>query len=68
MIEQLPQDIMAKLEAAGWVWLSARTSPNGLQMHTLGRYPETGLGGALRRYAEQEERSADGWAWEAEQE
>jgi hypothetical protein len=28
--------------------------------------PETGLGGALRRYAETEERSADGWQYETE--
>lgn len=67
-MNEIPKETMATLERAGWVWVSARTSPNGLRLHTLGRYPETGLQGNLRRYQEQEERSVDGWAWEAEQE
>lgn len=62
----LPDDVMRKLSAAGWVWLSKRETANGLTLHTLGRYPETGMNGTLRRYAEQEERSVDGWRWEAE--
>lgn len=63
----MPDELMQKLSAAGWVWISKRETANGLELHTLGRFPETGLGGALRRYREQEERSVDGWTWEAEQ-
>jgi hypothetical protein len=66
-MDKLPDDVMAALSAQGWVWIRARVSPNGLVLHTLGRYPETGLGGSLRRYQEQEERSVSGWEFEAAQ-
>lgn len=65
MRDEIPADVLEKLSRAGWVWISARTSPRGLRLHTLGRFPETGMGGALRRYEEQEERSVDGWIYEA---
>jgi hypothetical protein len=64
-MNDIPADVLEKLSAAGWVWISARTSPNGLRLHTFGRWPETGMGGTLRRYEETEERSVDGWIWEA---
>lgn len=65
--EHLSDALLTALSRDGWTWLSQRISPNGLTLHTLGREPETGLGGALRRYSETEERSADGWAYEAGQ-
>jgi len=57
--------VMKALEAQGWVYIGKRTTTNGLVLHKMGRHPETGLGGSLRRYEETEERSAEGWAFEA---
>jgi hypothetical protein len=65
--EEIPEATMTVLSQAGWVWLRGRVGTSGLHLHTMGRFPETGLGGSLRRYAEEEERSVSGWEWEAEQ-
>lgn len=59
-------DLLADLSRAGWTLISQRTTPNGLILYKMGRDPETGLGGALRRWAETEERSAEGWMMEIE--
>lgn len=60
----LPEELMQKLSALGWHYISSRVSSNGLVLHKLGR---TMLTSALvRSWEETEERSADGWQFEVE--
>jgi hypothetical protein len=60
----IPKDVMEKLERVGWVYISSRTTANGLVLHTLGRGRMTSP--LVRTWEETEERSVEGWAWEAE--
>ncbi len=66
-MEEISKEVMGALSAQGWVYIGSRIGKSGIMLHKLARWPETGLGGSLRRYAETEERSAEGWAYEAEQ-
>lgn len=61
----MPEELMTRLSAAGWCYISTRTTGNGLVLHKLGRGRLTSA--LWRGYAEEEERSVEGWRYEAEQ-
>lgn len=62
----MSDELMARLSAAGWTLISTRTSPTGLTLYKRGRGRETSPLG--RWWDETEERSVEGWQYEADQE